>query len=120
MIRLSILSVMTVLIISSCNNSTDNHSTKANKNVSNKKVTEPYMEGFNKSGHAQILSCLTDSVIWEMPGFFSLTGKEQFDKETENPNFEGSPTIKIIRLVEEGDIVIAEGTVQGKMKNGGF
>lgn len=86
--------------------------------MSNKKTVEMYMEGFRRSDHATVLSCLTDDVVWEMPGFFSLKGKKEFDGEIENPNFEGSPEISIIRMVEEGNIVIAEGEVKGKMKNG--
>ncbi len=88
--------------------------------MSNKKVIEKYLEGFNTTDHAKILSCLTDDVIWDMPGFFYLTGKEQFDKEIENDAFEGRPIITIIRLVEEGNIVVAEGAVKSKMKNGGL
>ena len=65
-----------------------------------------------------ILDCLTDDVVWKMPGVYAHYGKEEFDKEIENDNFVGSPTIQIRRLIEENDIVIAEGAVQGKMKNG--
>ena len=49
---------------------------------------------------------------------FRLSGKEAFDKEIENDNFIGSPTIQIIRMIEENNIVIVEGAVQSKMKNG--
>lgn len=86
--------------------------------MSNKKVVETYMEGFRTTDHARILSCLTDDVIWEMPGFFRHEGKEAFDKEIENPNADGHPNITIIRLVEEGNIVVAEGTVKAKTKDG--
>lgn len=84
----------------------------------NKKVVEKYMEGFNASDHAKILSCLTDDVVWDMPGFFYLKGKEQFDGEIENDAFDGSPTITVVRLIEEGNVVVAEGAVKCKMKNG--
>lgn len=86
----------------------------------NKKTVQKYMDGFNASDHKMILSCLTDDILWDMPGFFHLTGKEAFDKEIENDNFTGSPTIKIIRMVEENNIVVAEGSVQGKFKAGGL
>ncbi|MBX9448607.1 MAG: nuclear transport factor 2 family protein [Taibaiella sp.] len=84
----------------------------------NKKVVSDYMEGFNAGDHHKILSCLTDDVVWEMPGVYAHSGKEAFDKEIENDAFEGKPVIKVIRLVEEADIVVAEGTVQGKRKGG--
>lgn len=86
----------------------------------NKKTVQKYMDGFVASDHKKILSCLTDDVYWELPGTFQLTGKEAFDKEIENDNFEGSPTITILRMVEENNIVIAEGTVQCKIKAGGL
>ena len=86
--------------------------------MSNKKVIKTYMEGFNEGDHAKILSCLTDNVIWEMHGLFSHVGKEAFDKEIENEAFEGRPTITLIRMVEEGNIVVAEGNVKFKVKNG--
>jgi uncharacterized protein len=88
--------------------------------MSNKKVIDTYIDGFNKSDHAKILSCLTDDVIWEMPGLFHKVGKQEFDKEIENDAFEGSPTVTIIRLIEEGNVVVAEGAVKCKMKNGGL
>lgn len=86
----------------------------------NKQTIQNYIEGFMTSDHEKILSCLTDDVKWEVPGVFSIHGKDAFDKEIENDNFEGSPTIQIIRMVEENDIVVAEGAVQSKMKDGGM
>ena len=84
----------------------------------NKIIVEKYMEGFRRGDHQMILSCLTEDVTWEMPGVYFHKGKEAFDKEIENENFQGRPSIQIRRLVEEGDIVIAEGAVQCKMTNG--
>ena len=86
----------------------------------NKKTVERYMDGFRKSDHEQILSCLTDDVEWEMPGAFHWVGKSAFDKEIENEAFVGSPTIEITRMTEENDVVIAEGTVRCRRKAGGF
>ncbi len=53
-----------------------------------------------------------------MPGFISSNGKTAFDKEIENDLFEGKPEIRITKLVEENNIVIAEGAVQCKIKAG--
>jgi uncharacterized protein len=86
----------------------------------NKKTVYSYMEGFMRSDHEKILACLTENVTWEMPGFFYLTGKESFDKEIENDHFEGSPEIGIIRMVEENNIVVAEGSVKCRIKAGGI
>lgn len=84
----------------------------------NKQTVEKYMEGFRTGNHKKILSCLTDDIVWEMPGIYRHVGKDEFDKEIENENFIGSPSIQIIKLIEEDNVVIAEGAVQGKMKNG--
>ena len=84
----------------------------------NKKTVETYMEGFRRSDHPMILSCLTDDIEWEMPGVFHLTGKKAFDKEVENPAFVGKPTIDITRVTEENDVVVAEGAVRAKRADG--
>ncbi|MBS1650703.1 MAG: nuclear transport factor 2 family protein [Bacteroidetes bacterium] len=83
-----------------------------------KQIVEKYMDGFRTTDHEKILSCLTDDVIWELPGYYLHNGKTEFDKAIENPNADGHPDIKVIRLVEEGNIVIAEGIVKAKMKDG--
>lgn len=87
--------------------------------TTNKQTIEQYIDGFNKSDHAQILACLTDDVEWIIPGFVHLTGKEEFDGEIENEAFVGRPTVTVTRLVEEDDVVVAEGAVQGKRRDGG-
>jgi ketosteroid isomerase-like protein len=86
----------------------------------NKNTVQKYIDGFNKSDHDQILSCLTDDIEWLMPGTFHLAGKDAFDNEIENDAFTGSPTVKITRMIEENDVVIAEGTVRVAWKDGGF
>jgi ketosteroid isomerase-like protein len=84
----------------------------------NKRTVDRYMDGFRKSDHAQILSCLTDDIEWEIPGAFHLIGKDAFDKEIENESFVGSPTITITRMTEEHDVVVAEGSVRTQKRDG--
>ncbi len=85
----------------------------------NKATVTKYMDGYRKGDHALILSCLTDDIVWEMPGAFFLTGKEAFDKETKNEAFTGSPAITVTRMTEENDVVVAEGAVRSERKAGG-
>ena len=85
----------------------------------NKQTIKDYIDGFIATDHQKILSCLTDDVTWYIPGAFNISGKEAFDKEIENENFIGSPTIEIIRMIEENDIVVAEGSVKSTMRDGG-
>jgi ketosteroid isomerase-like protein len=84
----------------------------------NKTVVERYMEGFRRSDHERILSCLTDDVEWEIPGAFHIRGKEAFDQHIENADFVGSPAITVTRLTEEDDVVVAEGSVRTQRKDG--
>ncbi|MFN0196172.1 MAG: nuclear transport factor 2 family protein [Planctomycetaceae bacterium] len=86
----------------------------------NKQTVLKYMEGFRKTDHAMILSCLTDDVEWLIPGAFHVQGKAAFDKEIENDAFVGSPTITVSRLIEENDVVVAEGAVQCTRRDGGI
>jgi ketosteroid isomerase-like protein len=78
------------------------------------------MEGFRRSDHAGVLSCLTGDVEWLIPGGFHVRGKEAFDKEIENEAFVGSPVIVVTRMVEEADVVFAEGTVHAQRRDGGI
>ncbi len=84
----------------------------------NEKTVEKYIKGFTDSDHAEILSCLTEDIVWEVPGMFYITGKKAFDQEIENDAFVGNPTITIKRMIEENNIVVAEGKVQSRKKEG--
>lgn len=74
-----------------------------------KRVVERYIDGFRQTDHGQILSCLTEDVVWNLHGFKTIRGKDAFDAEIEGEGFEGSPELRIDRLIEEGDTVVATG-----------
>ncbi len=74
-----------------------------------KAVIERYIEGFRRTNHAQILSCLTDDIVWELHGHKTVRGKAAFDAEIDNDFFEGEPTLDIHRMIEEGDAVAVTG-----------
>ena len=78
------------------------------------------MEGFRNSDHELILSCLTEDVVWDIPGAFHIVGKEAFDREIENEAFVGNPAITVTRMTEENDIVVAEGAVRVQRSSGDF
>jgi uncharacterized protein len=84
----------------------------------NKRTVDRYMDGFRRTDHDQILSCLTDDVEWIIPGAFHARGKEAFDKEIENDAFTGYPAITVTRMTEEDDVVVAEGSVRTQRKDG--
>jgi ketosteroid isomerase-like protein len=86
--------------------------------TTHKAVVETYFDGFRRSDHAAILSCLTEGVVWDLPGFKHLEGKVAFDREIENPDFTGSPRLTVDRLVEEDATVVAVGTGETTHQNG--
>jgi ketosteroid isomerase-like protein len=83
-----------------------------------KDVVETYFEGFRRSDHEQILTCLTDDVVWDLPGYKRLTGKDAFDQEIENDDFVGSPMLTVDRLIEDADAVVAIGNGEATHKSG--
>jgi ketosteroid isomerase-like protein len=83
-----------------------------------KAVVEEYFEGFRRSDHDRVLACLTDEVVWDLPGFKHLEGKDAFDGEIENDDFVGSPTLTVDRVVEEGETVVAIGIGESAHKGG--
>jgi ketosteroid isomerase-like protein len=83
-----------------------------------KRVVERYFEGFRRGDHGMILAYLTEDVVWDLPGFKHLEGKEAFDGEIENEAFEGRPSLNVDRLVEDGDTVVAIGEGQSRRKDG--
>src|SRR5918994_1282863 len=77
----------------------------ASRNV---QTVNAYLDGFRKNDHEQILSCLTDDIEWTVFGAFHLTGKEAYDNAIEGSGFAGPPRLDVVRVVEEGDVVMAE------------
>jgi uncharacterized protein len=87
----------------------------------NKKTVERYMDAYNRLDHEQILDTLTDDVEWILPGAFHTYGKKEFEDHIEDEEcFVGGPAIVVNRITEEGDVVIAEGSVTTAMKDGGM
>jgi len=83
-------------------------------------TVKTYLDGFRKNDHEQILSCLTDDIKWTVFGAFQLTGKEAYDKAIDGaPEFIDPPELEIVRIVEQGDVVMAELTGTAKRAAGG-
>ena len=74
------------------------------------------MDAFAKTDHAVIV-VPGGWRQWEIRRF-SRHG-EGSDREI-NDAFVGSPTIRVTRMTEEDDVVVAEGTVQCARKDGGL
>lgn len=74
----------------------------------NQETVERYLDGFRRTDHAQILECLTDDITWTVFGAFHLEGKAAYDAAIEGPGFAGRPELEVVRMVEEGDTIMAE------------
>lgn len=86
----------------------------------NIETVNTYLDGFRKNDHAQILSCLTDDIEWTVFGAFHLIGKEAYDKAIDGaPTFIDPPELEVVRMVEQGDVVMAELTGTAKRAAGG-
>ncbi|WP_030144347.1 nuclear transport factor 2 family protein [Glycomyces sp. NRRL B-16210] len=84
----------------------------------NTETVETYLDGFRKGDHEQILSCLTDDIEWTVYGAFHLTGKAAYDAAIDGPGFIGPPRLEVVRMVEQGDTVMAELTGSATRDNG--
>jgi uncharacterized protein len=84
-------------------------------------LVEQYFDGFRASDHEAILTTLTDDVVWAIHGHRVTTGKEEFDREIENPAFSGSPELDVQRMLEAGPVVVATGEGRGvSVEHGAF
>jgi ketosteroid isomerase-like protein len=74
----------------------------------NKQLVQTYLDGFRTNDHSKILSCLTEDIEWTVFGAFHLTGKQAYDDAIDGPGYVGPPRLDVVRMVEEGDTVMAE------------
>jgi ketosteroid isomerase-like protein len=86
----------------------------------NRRTVESYLEAFRHSDRPRILACLTDDVEWELPGMFHVRGKEEFGTHIVDEGFTGNPVITVTRVIETGDVVVAEGAVRAPRTDGTF
>jgi len=86
----------------------------------NVQTVHAYLDGFRTNNHQQILSCLTDDIRWTVFGAFQLQGKDSYDRAIDGaPDFIDPPTLEVVRMVEQGDIVMAELTGTARRAAGG-
>lgn len=84
----------------------------------NKQTVDAYMAAFRETDGARILACLTDDVEWHIPGAFHTHGRDEFATHIVDEGFEGRPDITVTRLIEEDDVVVAEGRVRAGRADG--
>lgn len=85
----------------------------------NVETVEAYLNGFRALDKDLILSCLTEDVEWIIPGAFHTTGKAAFAGHIVDEGFANlPPVIEVKRMIESGDVVVAEGTVRAPKTDG--
>jgi ketosteroid isomerase-like protein len=84
----------------------------------NQRTIEDYMDGFRSTDHSRVLACLTDDVEWVLPGVFHARGKADFANHIVDEGFTGRPTITVNRMIEDHDVVVAEGSVRASREDG--
>lgn len=82
--------------------------------MTNKEIVRKVNEAFNADDTDAILLHVADDVRWDVIGFSTAIGREEFRKEVENEGFIRPPVITIVNEIEEGDRVAVEGTVIGR------
>ena len=86
----------------------------------NKAVVRAYFEAFNRADPERVGSLLAADAVWEIPrthlGSGHAAGNEAFVREALKAP--AGTVSTITRLVEEGDVVVAEGTVSTTTPDG--
>ena len=85
----------------------------------NKATVQKYIDSFNNSDYEQILSCIAEDIEWTVPSMYHLEGKDAFDEQLRGDTSPGSPTLNVTHMIEENNVVVAEGTMQSPTKDGG-
>ncbi len=74
----------------------------------NKQTVETYLSGFRDHDRDRILGCLTDDIRWTVFGHYQVQGKAAYAEHITEPGFSRPPALEVVRMVEEGDTVMAE------------
>jgi ketosteroid isomerase-like protein len=84
----------------------------------NRDTVLQYIEGFRNTDREQILSLVTNDVVWKIPGAFEIKGMSAFAAHIVDEGFRTNPDIIVERLVEGTDVVVAQGTVSTERTDG--
>ena len=75
---------------------------------SQKATVQRYTDGFRSGDLAQLVSCLTEDVVWALHGAKTLRGRDAFAAEADSAGGP-IPELHLDRLIEEGDTVAVVG-----------
>lgn len=86
--------------------------------MTNRELIRNLNKGFESGDESEVLKCIAEDVLWEVPNAFIARGKEEFRQNIRNENFTGDPVIEIINEIEEGNYLAVEELVQAKYISG--
>ena len=90
----------------------------------NKNAVTKYYDSFGRLDREAVLSLLTDDVEWNEwgspEGPARHRGKAEFEKSMNDPPGPGGLRFDVHRMIEEGNVVLAESTVSVPLKEGHF
>ena len=75
----------------------------------NTQTVDAYLDGFRRTDHELILSCLTDDVEWLIPGAFHVHGVDAFAGHIVDEGFTGNPEILVSRMTEAAMLCSSRG-----------
>ena len=86
--------------------------------MTNKEIIRKVNDAFNADDTDTIVSFVADDVRWDVIGFSTAIGRDEFRREVEREGFKRPPIITITSEIEESDRVAVEGTVIGRTMAG--
>jgi ketosteroid isomerase-like protein len=71
-------------------------------------MVQTYLSGFRTLDRDRILGCLTEDIRWTVFGAYQVHGKAAYAEHITEPGFGSAPALDVVRMVEEGNTVMAE------------
>jgi len=97
---------------------TSNVSMTATPLTARQRVVDTYVRAYSAGDYEAAVAIFTDDVRWIVVGAFEVTGRDAYLANMTNEHVSGHPDICVTGYIEEGDSVVAEGTVRQALASG--
>ncbi len=82
------------------------------------RVVNSYVRAYSAGDYEAAAAIFTEDVRWIVVGAFDITGRDAYLANMTNEHVSGHPDICVTRYFEDGDAVVAEGTVRQSLASG--
>ena len=82
------------------------------------RVVDTYVRAYSSGDYATAVAIFTEDVRWIVVGAFDIAGRDAYLANMTNEHVSGHPDICVTRYFEDGDSVVAEGTVRQSLASG--